>query len=415
MALPASGALSLDDIQTEFGGSNPIGIDEYYAGGAFVPPGTSGTNGPVPSSGTISINNFFGTSLPVFKLYAWGRNQNGQLGLNDTVNRLSPVQVGALLNWSQSSVSNSGYFCAAVKTDNTLWSWGAGNYGRLGLNSNVYRSSPVQIGALTDWARVSAEGKMCAAVKTNGTIWTWGKNNNGQLGHTFKTYLSSPTQVGALTGWSQISTGGYFCAAIKTNGTLWTWGTNGAGELGHSNRTNLSSPIQVGSLTNWSKIAISTTYFCVAVKTDGSLWTWGNGAYGRLGLNQSGFDESSPVQVGALTDWAEVAAGNSFCMAIKTNGTLWSWGRNSQGQLGLNNRTNFSSPVQIGALTNWTKVAAEYACAAIKTDGTLWTWGSNAYGQLGNGNTNTRSSPTQVGALTTWTDVDISNFAVAVG
>jgi alpha-tubulin suppressor-like RCC1 family protein len=102
-------------------------------------------------------------------------------------------------------------------------------------------------------------------------------------------------------------------------------------------------------------------------------------------------------------------------MAIKTNGTLWSWGRNSQGQLGLNNRTNFSSPVQIGALTNWTKVAAEYACAAIKTDGTLWTWGSNAYGQLGNGNTNTRSSPTQVGALTTWTDVDISNFAVAVG
>jgi alpha-tubulin suppressor-like RCC1 family protein len=277
MALPASGALSLDDIQTEFGGTNPIGIDEYYAGGAFVPPGTSGTNGPVPSSGTISINNFFGTSLPIFELYAWGNNSYaGPLGLNDLINRSSPVQVGALINWDKISVGNS--HSHSVKTDNTFWSWGSNGAGEQGVNDLIKRSSPVQVGALTDWAKVAAGGNFCTAIKTDGRLFTWGNNYSGQLGLNNRSPAgtrSSPVQVGSLTDWAQTDCGGSNCAAIKTSGTLFTWGDNPGGSLGQNNINYRSSPVQVGALTNWAQVSMGSN-FCAAVKTNGTALGYGD-------------------------------------------------------------------------------------------------------------------------------------------
>ena len=144
---------------------------------------------------------------------------------------------------------------------------------------------------------------------------------------------------------------------------------------------------------------------CAAIKTDGTLWAWGLNTDGQLGLNNIAH-RSSPVQVGSLTDWKLVAAGSYFAVAIKTDGTLWSWGRGTAiaplgaGALGLGNTAHRSSPVQVGSLTDWKQVSAgAYHTRAIKTDGTLWTWGDNTSGQLGLGNTIHRSSPVQVGPL----------------
>lgn len=141
------------------------------------------------------------------------------------------------------------------------------------------------------------------------------------------------------------------------------------------------------------------------------LWTWGNGLYGRLGDGTT-IDRSSPVQIGALTSWLKVSAGNYNTAAIKTDGTLWSWGYNSKGTVGngtsggVGSGQSKSSPVQIGSLTNWLNIASgRYIVAAIKTDGTLWTWGQNNKGQLGLGDTTDRSSPVQVGASTAWLSV----------
>ena len=133
------------------------------------------------------------------------------------------------------------------------------------------------------------------------------------------------------------------------------------------------------------------------------LYSWGQNNYGQLGLGNTTY-YSSPVQVGALTTWVGISCGSAHTLATKTDGTLWSWGRNNSGQLGLGNTTNYSSPKQVGALTTWSKVANGIGenTAAIKTDGTLWSWGYNAYGQLGLGDITNRSSPVQVGALTTW-------------
>jgi alpha-tubulin suppressor-like RCC1 family protein len=168
--------------------------------------------------------------------------------------------------------------------------------------------------------------------------------------------LSSPVQVGALTDWAQISSNETFCAAVKTNGTLWSWGGNSDGELGQniSYSINRSSPVQVGALTDWSQVSAGGN-FCVAVKTNGTLWSWGLGTFGRLGQDNT-VRRSSPVQVGALTDWAQASARLSHCVAIKTNNTLWSWGRNQRGQLGQNNVIDLSSPVQVGSLTSWTRL-----------------------------------------------------------
>jgi alpha-tubulin suppressor-like RCC1 family protein len=335
-------------------------------------------------------------------LFAWGRNQNGQLGLGNVVNGSSPVQVGLLTNWSQITTGTS--FTVAVKTNGTLWSWGYNAAGRLGLNDTTYRSSPVQIGALTTWYQVAAGGGHTLAIKTDGTLWAWGVNNSGQLGLNDTPHRSSPVQVGALTTWYQIAAGDAFSLAIKTDGTLWSWGYNTTyGALGLGDVVNRSSPVQVGALTTWSRIA-GGSYQTLAIKTDGTMWSWGSNVDGKLGLGDAGIltSRSSPVQVGALTTWYQVAAG-LLGLAIKTDGTMWSWGNNFYGGLGLNDTIKRSSPVQIGGLTTWSQIAVGYAFSlAIKTDGTLWSWGFNSTGQLGINNQYNRSSPVQVGALTSW-------------
>jgi alpha-tubulin suppressor-like RCC1 family protein len=334
-------------------------------------------------------------------LFSWGYNNNGQLGIGNTTSYSSPKQVGALTNWLKIS---SGYRSVlAVKTDGTLWSWGLNSVGQLGLGNTTYYSSPKQIGSLTNWLSVAASYYSSAAIKTDGTLWTWGYNNvYGQLGLGNTTNYSSPKQVGTGTSWSLITGGTNFMVSIKTDGTLWAWGKNNAGQLGlNISGVTYSSPKQVGALTNWASITAGFAYV-VALKTDGTLWAWGNNVYGQLGTSNTTY-YSSPKQVGALTTWSQVSSLYFSMSAIKTDGTLWTWGYNAQGQSGLGNITNYSSPKQVGALTNWYRVNSSWRyCLATKTDGTLWSWGDGGNGQLGLGNTTNYSSPKQIGALTTW-------------
>jgi alpha-tubulin suppressor-like RCC1 family protein len=343
-------------------------------------------------------------------LWAWGRNDTGQLGLGNTTNYSSPKQVGALGTWSKIAVGPQ--HRAAIKTDGTMWAWGWGSSGRLGLGDTTTRNSPVQIGTLTTWSSIAIGSTAHnLAIKTDGTLWSWGDNDEGgALGLGDLTARSSPVQIGALTTWSTITGGALHSLAVKTDGTLWSWGKNlYTGVLGLGNTTNYSSPKQVGALTNWSKIN-AYNYHNLAIKTDGTMWSWGNGGYGRLGLSNTTY-RSSPVQIGALTTWLSISAGVYQGFAIKTDGTMWAWGKNGSAELGLNDTANRSSPTQIGALTTWSFISGgDASCTAIKTDGTMWTWGYNAQGRLGLGDTTDRSSPVQIGALTTWSSVDTAGF-----
>ena len=294
-------------------------------------------------------------------LWAWGGGAFGSSGLGNESNQSSPVQVGSLTDWA--TVSAGYRTTIAVKTNNTLWAWGDGFGGRLGLNNQVSRSSPVQIGSLAAWSTASSGQAHFLALRNDGSLWVWGFNTSGALGLNNAINRSSPTQIGSETDWQRIGAGGSASTAIKTDGTLWAWGAGNGGALGLNSVISHSSPTQVGSLTNWASVSSTGSGYTVhvmAIKTDGSLWSWGQNGYGQLGLN-SVISHSSPVQVGSLTNWARVSAGYNTTMAIKTDGTLWAWGGGFVGAfyggLGLNNTTYFSSPVQVGSLSNWAEIS----------------------------------------------------------
>jgi alpha-tubulin suppressor-like RCC1 family protein len=353
-------------------------------------------------------------------LWLWGSNSRGELGDNTIASKSSPVQTITGGNvWKQ--IANGGQHTLAIKTDGRLWAWGYNNRGQLGTNNVTNRSSPVQtITGGTNWKQVDCGSTgHSAAIKTDGTLWLWGYNNQGQLGDNTRTSRSSPVQ--AITGganWKQVSLGGAgsFTAATKTDGTLWTWGYNLYGQLGTNNVTRRSSPVQtVSGGTNWYRVA-SGGYHIAAIKTDGTLWTWGLNSAGQLGTNDI-TRRSSPVQtVSGGTNWRVVACGVLNTAAIKTDGTLWMWGSNNYGELGNNTITSRSSPTQtISGGTNWKQLSCgDYHTLAIKTDGTLWVWGNNGSGRLGDNTSTRRSSPVQtIMGGTNWKQVDGSSSSSA--
>jgi alpha-tubulin suppressor-like RCC1 family protein len=337
-------------------------------------------------------------------LFTWGGNA-GKLGINDTVNRSTPVTTSAGgANWKQ--VVGSQYHTTAIKTDGTLWSWGDGGGGNLGVNDTSSRLTPVTTFAGgTNWKQVSSGNFFTAAIKTDGTLWTWGNNDDGRLGTNDSniTRLTPVTTFAGGTNWKQVAAGKQHIAAIKTDGTLWTWGYNSQGTLGINNTNNRRcTPVTTfAGGTDWKQVSCGYRY-TAAIKTDGTLWTWGNNAYGNLGTNDTTQRNTPVTTFAGGTNWKQVACANNqsgqktCTAAIKTDGTLWTWGGNDAGQLGINvagsgathGRTTPVTTFAGG--TNWKQVAGGYNhTVAIKTDGTLWTWGSNAYGNLGTNNTTT--------------------------
>lgn len=293
------------------------------------------------------------------KLWMWGRGSSGVLGNGGIASRTSPVQIGSLTDWTEKLTIGGDNFTLAVKSDGTLWSWGYNVQGELGLGDTTNRSSPVQVGTATDWKYAATGWETSYGIKgSSNNLYSWGDNAWGELGEdpAVVARRSSPVQIGT-SSWSTVAGGNVMVGAITTSGTLWTWGYGAAGGLGLGDQDNRTTPTQVGSLTDWSKIACGE-FFMMAVKTNGTLWGWGRNSSGQLGVGDI-TNYSSPVQIGSGTDWSDIRCGNAHTIAIKTGGTIWAWGLNSSGQLGLADTTNRSSPVQIGT-DAWSKIGAGY-------------------------------------------------------
>jgi|LakMenEpi03Aug12_release.lakeMendotaPanAssembly.Ray.scaffolds.fasta_scaffold00120_118 alpha-tubulin suppressor-like RCC1 family protein len=348
-------------------------------------------------------------------LWAAGNNSAGQLGLGNTVSRSVFFQItggaGATNDWML-PVANKGFGrkSFAIKRNGTLWGWGYNNFFSLGLGDSSNRSVPVQIGTFTDWvAMMPSTNGGTFGLRRNGTLWIWGNNNYGMAGQSLSTYGWSPVQMGTGNDWSSLLQSGSnsynFLFALKTNGTMWAWG-RGQGnyrQLGLGNTTNFSAPQQItggGGATNDWKMVGPRRQGGHALRNNGTLWGWGE-AFDFQNGDGTSTTRSVPTLVtggaGATNDWATFSTGRSFCMAIKTNGTLWGWGRNNYGNLGLGDTTTRSFATQVGTGNNWSAVKCGFAeVLATKTDGTLWGWGRNANGQLGLRDTVARSSPVQI-------------------
>jgi alpha-tubulin suppressor-like RCC1 family protein len=363
-----------------------------------------------------------GPALDFGAIYSFGAGDQGVLGHNARDDISSPTQIGSSL-WTEHAVGHQNSI--AVTSSNELFTWGSGANGRLGHGDLFTRSSPTQVGSLTNWSKVAANLESCYAIKTDGTLWSWGGNSAGSLGQNDRTQRNSPVQIGSDTNWSSLSAGGYFCLAIKTDGTLWSWGQGTKGQLGYGDSGGgaitafyRSSPAQVGALTTWFLAAAQTNYHSLATTTDNKLYAWGRNNYGQIGDN-SRVDRSSPVQIGSLTNWKTpggAKGGISGC--VKTDGTLFTWGFGNRGATGHNDRNNRSSPTQVGTLNTWLTIprgsGGYYFMGAIKTDGTLWSWGEGSTGQLGLNEKVDRSSPVQVGSETNWLRISMGHNSVLV-
>jgi len=293
------------------------------------------------------------------ELWVWGKQSSGQMGQNAGTGggnaSQSPIRVGTDNNWA--SYATGGTTSLGIKTDGTLWAWGYGLYATLGLNQSgptLKRSSPTQVGSGTDWSTSSTAlaGSLyhSSAIKNDGTLWIWGGGGQGSIGDNAQVHRSSPCQVPGTT-WKMAALGDNWTMAIKTDGTLWGWG---AGSKKGAPGGSRSSPTQVGTATNWAYVNAGERS-SMAVATDGTLWSWGYNTHGQLGQNNKS-SSTTPKQVGTDTTWSTTS--RPFVVdqghgAIKTDGTLWMWGDNEHGEVGQAPNDGYSSPTQVGTDTTW--------------------------------------------------------------
>ncbi len=363
-------------------------------------------------------------------VWAWGGGRTGQLGNGDTININTPMQVvgegGVGFLTDVIAVACGDLHTIAIKTDSTVWAWGSNHVGQLGnghsggdgyiYDPGIDSNTPVQVigpdgvGFLTDIIAIEGGDNHSVALKSDGTVWTWGSNNPGQLGNGTTTNSSTPVQVigsgcvGFLTDAIAIAAGHRHSIALISDSTVWCWGYNSDGQLGDGTNDNRRWPVQVvgpgGVGTLNGVISIAGGYgHTIALKSDSTVWTFGNNGLGQLGDGTEGYSRNTPDQViaqpgvsGFLTDIIKISGGNYHTIALKSDSTGFTFGYNRYGQLGDGDTINQNRPVQVLApdtvsfLTDIVACAGgQYHTAMLKSDGSASTFGYNLYGQLGDG------------------------------
>lgn len=334
-------------------------------------------------------------------LWAWGWNSVGQLGHGSTIDSLTP----RLIDNSELfvSIDAGGSTSFALRDDGTLLSFGSGVLGQLGNGMVVNSSTPVIVQG-GPYTGVSAGGQFAIALKSDGTLWSWGLGDTGALGRLGINGDSNPNpgQIGLESDWIEVRAGGNSASALKSDGSLWSWGQNQHGQIGIGSiqppdqLTGVSEPMRIGAAVNWTGLFRGGSVF-FAMQDDMTLWAAGRNEWGTLGLGYTGADEPNLVQVGAENDWQSGCA-SIHTLALKTDGTLWAWGRNLTGERGDSDPANRAVPRQIGSDSDWVFVGCgQQSSFAIREDGSLWSWGNNFGGNLGHGDTVDRWAPTRVG------------------
>ena len=270
----------------------------------------------------------------------------------------------------------------------------------MGIGGTGSETTPRQVGNAGDWKTIAAGKNHSLAIKSDGTLYAWGANHVGQLGNgengtNFNDKSKDktvPIQIGTDRDWRTISAGNDYSSALKDAGALYTWGSNVVGELGDGTTTNKSSPTRISA--GWSAVSGGDSHI-LAIKTDNTLHSWGGNDSGQLGIGTTSRSENSPTQISA--GWKAVAAGRWHSLALKSDGTLYAWGHNTIGQLGLGDSTNRDRPAKVGSDTDWKAIGGgEASSFALKSNGTLYAMGFSALLGIGTNTPRTKESPTPV-------------------
>jgi alpha-tubulin suppressor-like RCC1 family protein len=336
-------------------------------------------------------------------VWAWGRNDSGQLGNGTTTNSSVPVQVSNLTDVIAIAAGES--HSLALTADGEVWAWGNNKSGELGNGTTTNSSVPVQVSNLTDVIAIAAGSQFSFAITSDGTAWAWGNDFVGQLGDGaggFGVISTVPVQVQVISDVIAIAGGGEHALAIQGDGTIWAWGSNSNGQLGNGSFGGISTvPVQVSTSTGLvtAKAIAAGEAHSLAIASDGQIWSWGLNSAGQLG-NGTTTDSNVPVTVSSstgLTEAKSVSAGEGHSLALANDGQVWAWGNNVNGQLGNGTTTNSNVPVTVSSSTGLTEAKSIAAggqhSLALTADGEVWAWGSNSSGQLGDGTTTNSSVP----------------------
>ncbi len=362
--------------------------------------------------------------LATGQVVAWGTNTFGQIGDGTTTPRLTPVPVSLA---GVTRVAAGRGHSLALKFDGTVWAWGLNGQGQLGDGTTTNRLTPVQVSGLSNIVDVAAGGFHSLALKRDGTVVAWGQNDSGQLGDGTTMNRLTPVQVSfALTQTCispspltpHLAAGDLHSLLITSDGTVWAWGQNAFGQLGDGTTTNRLSPVVVTTVSCFLTGISGGSQHSLGVRTDGSVLAWGQNSSGQLGDGTT-TSHPTPVQLSAtsISSVSTVAAGDSFSLALKSDGTVWTWGFNGGGQLATGDTLQHLAPTPVkdatgaifGGASAISASAAGNFSLAVKSNGTAWGWGTNTSGTLGDGTTgNIRTSPVQAQGLT-------GAFAIAAG
>lgn len=280
--------------------------------------------------------------------------------------------------------------------------FGTGNLLTWGDTSDM-QLAPTQLGDAATWTSAAVGDHFGCGLQTGGSLWCWGTaNGSGQQGTGDTAMHRVPQQAGAAT-WSQVATGTNHACGVRADGTLWCWGANAGGQLGTGGTTPASTPQQVSSTpaTGWAAVATGNQFTC-AVRTDATMYCFGLNQVGQLGIGTITPMETTPTQVTTpATLWSSVSLGYQHACALRTDQTLHCWGDGGSGRLGRGNTTNSSAPQQVTGVWTGVGLGTDHSCG-IQSDGTLWCWGNNGSGRLGANGTTASNLPVKVGAATTW-------------
>ncbi len=346
-------------------------------------------------------------------VWTWGWNDYGILGnghgltmfdpstLYDSVYPIQVLGPGGVDHLSSiKAIAGGERHNVALDYNGEVWTWGWNYFGQLGMgtyctgmnNPDCMGTTPVKIPSFANVKAIASRGYHTLALKNDDTVWAWGYNANGRLGDGTNTDQHSPMQVVGLTGHggvTALSSGGDVNVALMADHTLMAWGRNYWGEIGNgtvdtsdvgqwtpvpvTTTTGLTDVVQVA--TGWSHV--------VALAADRTVWTWGKNSGGELG-NGTTISSSVPIQVSGLSNVIGVSAGDGSTVVLKGDGTVWAWGLIRHGD-----GTDYSygpTPVQVAGIDHVTLVRArDWHVLALKSDDTVWAWGSNQRGECGNG------------------------------
>ncbi len=370
------------------------------------------TDLPQPPAGIVrrpmAAGGEHGLALPgALGLYGWGYNSYKQASVDSSQNVVqTPERIDASTAWRV--LAGGWQHSMGIKTDGSLWGWGWNWYGQLGLGTQggAYETvgAVTRVGTLTGWTGVSCGDTHTLAIR-DGALYAFGNDDFGQIGamHDPITPDNRPSPVlvdaGGTNLWTQAAAGGLHSLALRQDGALYAWGYNSLGQLGLTRTSAIDYRAQPTLIDPgpWRKVCGGTS-FSAGVKQDGSLWAWGDNQYGQLGQGMTSAFIDHPVRVGSQSDWTDLSCGHNHVLALRGEGTLWGFGLNNYGQLGLGDMTNRPAPAQAGERTDWSALSCgNLHSLAMTRDGALYGFGDNRLAQLGRSGVTMLLSPTPLG------------------